>query len=90
MKLNQSITTHSQSTPLHSDSCDSCTRCQGLLVHVDYMDMLQGGYLWGNGQRCINCGWIVDQRIQTNQQTRRHASTSSKRKARRTLKPIAA
>ena len=80
MKHNQTITTHS----------DTCSRCQGLLVHVDYMDMLQGGYLWGNGQRCINCGWIVDRVIHTNQQTHRPVSTLPKRKTRRTLKPIAA
>ena len=86
MKRNQSIT-HSPSPSSHSDSC---TRCQGLLVHVDFMDMLQGGYLWGKGQRCINCGWIVDQRIQTNQQARQPVSTLPTRKKRRTLNPVAA
>ena len=53
-----------------------CPRCQGFLARVDFMDMLQGGYLWGTGQRCINCGHLMDPRILLNQlrhQARREA-----------------
>ncbi len=86
MQLNQSITTDSQSVSSHSDNC---TRCHGLLVHVDFMDMLQGGFLWGNGMRCINCGWIVDRVIHTNQQDR-PIEKLRKRRSRTTPKPVAA
>ncbi len=37
----------------------SCARCAGLLVEDRFMDMEQGGFLWGAGWRCVNCGNIV-------------------------------
>ena len=86
MKLNQSITTDSEST---TSQTDQCARCQGLLVHVDFMDMHQGGFLWGNGMRCVNCGWIVDRVIHTNQQDPPIVKPG-KRRSRTTRKPVAA
>ncbi len=86
MKLYQSITTDSETT---TSQTDQCARCQGLLVRVDFMDMLQGGFLWGNGMRCINCGWIVDRVIHTNQHDR-PVEKLRKRRSRTTRKPVAA
>ncbi len=37
----------------------TCPRCQGFLVDDWLLDMAQGGYLWGAGRRCINCGHIM-------------------------------
>ncbi len=35
---------------------DSCPRCRGLLVEERFLDMKQGGFMWGTGWRCVNCG----------------------------------
>lgn len=37
----------------------TCPRCQGFLVDDWVLDMAQGGYLWGAGRRCVNCGHIM-------------------------------
>ncbi len=87
MKLNQTITSNSAKTTSNSDKC---ARCQGFLVHVDFMDMLQGGFLWGDGMRCVNCGWIVDRVIHTNQRTHDTVCKPQRRKSRQTRKTIAA
>jgi len=44
-----------------------CTRCQGLMVADDLLDM-QESYLpmWMRGLRCIACGNIVDPLISSN------------------------
>lgn len=44
-----------------------CTRCQGLMVADDLLDM-QESYLpmWMRGLRCIACGNIVDPLINRN------------------------
>lgn len=87
MSLDQSNTIQSkESMPL----TDTCTRCHGFLIHVDFMDMLQGGYLWKSGKRCINCGWITDHVIQTNQHRRQATPTSRTKKDRLKPKPVAA
>lgn len=36
-----------------------CPRCEGFLVDDWLLDMAQGGYLWGAGRRCVNCGHIM-------------------------------
>ena len=36
-----------------------CPRCQGFMVDDWLLDMAQGGYLWGAGRRCVNCGHIM-------------------------------
>ncbi len=59
-------TTHNGVTQKNTEA-PHCPRCQGLLVRADYMDMLQGGYLWGTGQRCVNCGHLMDPKILLNQ-----------------------
>ncbi len=38
---------------------DSCPRCRGLLVEERFLDMKQGGFMWGCGWRCVNCGNVV-------------------------------
>ncbi len=52
---NEDLTEISEGTPGHSH----CPRCQGLLVTDQFMDMEQGGFMWGCGWRCVNCGNIV-------------------------------
>lgn len=37
----------------------ACPRCRGFLVDEWLLDMAQGGYLWGAGRRCVNCGHIM-------------------------------
>lgn len=48
-----------------------CTRCQGLMVADDLLDM-QESYLpmWMRGLRCIACGNIVDPLINHNRLVR--------------------
>ena len=47
-------------------SLRSCSRCQGLLVTVRFLDIQQSGQMWGSGWRCVNCGAIVDSVIEAN------------------------
>ncbi len=49
-----------------------CTRCQGLMVADDLLDM-QESYLpmWMRGLRCIACGNIVDPLINQNRLMRK-------------------
>ena len=68
----------------------SCMRCQGLLVRVRFMDMLNSGSLWGLGWRCVNCGSIVDTVIRSNQRYDHSTQIHGKTKRRRTRKLIAA
>lgn len=44
------------------DDGHTCPRCQGFLVDDWLLDMAQGGYLWGAGRRCVNCGHIMQVR----------------------------
>jgi hypothetical protein len=36
---------------------DKCTRCQGLVVATNYIDMCSGMFYF-SGNRCINCGFV--------------------------------
>lgn len=40
-----------------------CPRCEGLMVSERLMD-LQGGVLYVQAWRCINCGCLLDDTIQ--------------------------
>lgn len=53
--------TNEKASPQLFDDRDehSCPRCQGFLVDDWLLDMAQGGYLWGAGRRCVNCGHIM-------------------------------
>ncbi|GJL54698.1 MAG: hypothetical protein NPIRA02_18300 [Nitrospirales bacterium] len=64
--MQTNLTSHNGVTEQNKET-PHCPRCQGLLVKTDYMDMLQGGYLWGSGQRCVNCGHLMDPKILLNQ-----------------------
>lgn len=50
----------------------TCTRCQGLMVADDLID-LQESYLpmWMRGWRCVACGNIVDQLINRHRMVQR-------------------
>ena len=38
-----------------------CTRCQGLMVHDDLVDLQESCVpMWMRGLRCVSCGNIVD------------------------------
>lgn len=55
-----------------------CTRCQGLMVADDLLDM-QESYLpmWMRGLRCIACGNIVDPLINSNRMVRQTGAIRS-------------
>lgn len=53
----------------HGDD-HTCPRCQGFLVDDWLLDMAQGGYLWGAGRRCVNCGHIMQISVGANRARR--------------------
>ena len=48
-----------------------CSRCQGLMVKDQLLDM-EGGYgkMWTTSLRCVNCGRIYDSVIEQNRLTK--------------------
>jgi len=44
----------------------SCARCGGLLVNEFIVDPIEGSHSGFHGQRCLNCGTIVDEVIGEN------------------------
>ncbi len=57
----------------------TCPRCQGFLVDDWLLDMAQGGYLWGAGRRCVNCGHIMPVGVCANRARREAVSTPTDR-----------
>ncbi len=57
----------------------TCPRCQGFMVDDWLLDMAQGGYLWGAGRRCVNCGHIMQVGVCVNRTRREAVSTPTDR-----------
>lgn len=56
----------------------SCTRCQGLMLEEQMIDM-EGGYgeMWSSSWRCVNCGHRDDAVLQHHRQLQAKAMTVS-------------
>ena len=38
-----------------------CTRCQGLMIEGQFMDLEEAyGFMWTTSWRCVNCGHVSD------------------------------
>ena len=84
------LKSESKNSALDYKECTTtCTRCQGLLVNVRFMDMLEIDSLWGSGWRCVNCGSIVDSVIQANRRLA-HPPQISRRGSRRRVRRLIA
>lgn len=58
-----------------------CPRCQGLMVHDVFEDLLDDtGVISFKGWRCVCCGEILDPVIATNRETRPAPLASGARK----------
>ena len=53
-----------------------CRRCKGLMVAMHFIDMEEGGEMWGEAWRCMNCGNVWDATIDRHR-TRSLASNQS-------------
>ena len=56
----------------------SCTRCQGLMLEEQMIDM-EGGYgeMWSRSRRCVNCGHRDDAVLQHHRQLQAKPSAVS-------------
>ncbi len=59
------------------DSIMECTRCQGLMLEDQLLDMEEGGdgEMWASSWRCVNCGHAHDAVFERNR--RAHAEKAS-------------
>lgn len=53
----------------------TCTRCRGLMVTDNFIDLQETGHLWMTAWRCMNCGYVVDQVAEQNRKLQAAART---------------
>jgi hypothetical protein len=60
-------------TGTNREACMTCTRCEGLMVSDDLIDIRESHHpMWTIGYRCLSCGNVVDRLILKHRGT--HAS----------------
>lgn len=72
-----------------------CTRCEGLMVVDDLIDMQESSIpMWMRGWRCVACGNIVDPLIQRHRMVQRSGvgrlAVAAKKEEPREIAPLVA